>query len=85
MMLPSAAGMPGMITRNTITAPCSVKNWLYVSCADDRLARRPQLGAHQQRERAAEQQREQDAEQVHHADPLVIEREGPALPSLRDV
>jgi hypothetical protein len=28
MMLPSAAGIPGMMTRNTITAPCSVKNWL---------------------------------------------------------
>ena len=27
-MLPSAAGMPGMMTRNTIIAPCSVNNWL---------------------------------------------------------
>ncbi len=33
MMLPSAAGMPGMMTRNTITAPCSVKKLLYVSPA----------------------------------------------------
>jgi len=29
--LPSAAGMPGMMNRKIITAPCSVNMWLYVS------------------------------------------------------
>ncbi len=29
--LPSAAGTLGMMTRNTITAPCRVKRWLYMS------------------------------------------------------
>jgi hypothetical protein len=33
MMFPIAAGIDGMMKRNTMTTPCSVNMWLYVSAS----------------------------------------------------
>ena len=58
--LPSAAGTDGMMNRNTMIAPCSVKTWLYVSAVMMVCFGVSSLDADQQREDAAEEEEEQD-------------------------
>ena len=76
--------MPGMITRNTMIAPCSVKSWLYVSAVTSWGPGNKSSVRTSRAKKPPSRNAVRMAEQVHHADALVIEGNEPTPEAFGD-